>query len=174
MNLKTINGVLDADVKDLENIFGLSEHTVLFLKLLKDVSILYMKQGLEEQDLLSSPERVYDYLKTSMKGLANEEFHMLFLNSQNKFIKEEVLKTGTVDRAVVFPRNVVERALYHHAVSVIIAHNHPSGSIKPSQEDRLITKAIKSALKTVDIALLDHIVIGGTQFFSFKEETDIL
>jgi len=70
---------------------------------------------------------------------------------------------------VVFPRKVVERALYHHTVGIIIAHNHPAGSLEPSVEDKNITKAIRKALETVDIKLLDHIIIGGNKYFSFSE-----
>ncbi|MFH1867968.1 MAG: JAB domain-containing protein, partial [Candidatus Omnitrophota bacterium] len=101
----------------------------------------------------------------------DEEFCMLFLDGRNQLIEIETLKTGTVNRAVVFPRKIVERALYHHAVSVIVAHNHPSGALEPSSEDKDITRAIKNALKTVDIALLDHVIIGGNGFFSFKEKS---
>lgn len=166
---KTLNGVLDADRKDLQSVNGLSKHSSLFLNLLKDISILYMEKGIYNRELLSSPQVVYDYLKVSLKGLADEEFSMLFLDGRNQLISMETLKTGTVNRAVVFPRKVVECALYHHAVGVIIAHNHPSGSLEPSVEDQDITRAIKEALRTVDIALLDHVIIGGNEYFSFKE-----
>ena len=170
VRFKTLNGVLDADIKDLQGISGISKHSALFLKLLKDVSVLYSEKGLYNRDLLSSPRVVYDYLKVSLKGLVDEEFCMLFLNGRNQLIAQETLKTGTVNRAVVFPRKIVERALYHHAVSVIVSHNHPSGTLEPSVEDKDITLSIKNALKTVDIALLDHIIIGGNDFFSFKEK----
>jgi DNA repair protein RadC len=166
---KSLNGVLDADRKELQGINGVSKHSVLFLSLLKDISILYMEKGIHNKDLLSTPQVVYDYLKVSLKGLTDEEFKMLFLDSRNQLIVIETLKTGTVNRSIVFPRKVVERALYHHTVGVIIAHNHPAGSLEPSQEDQDITRAIREALKTVDIVLLDHIVIGGNEFFSFKE-----
>jgi len=166
---KTLNGVLDADRKELQCINGISKHSALFLKLLKDISILYVEKGIQKKDLLSTPHLVFDYLKVSLKGSTDEEFKMLFLDSRNQLIAMEALKTGTVNRAIVFPRKIVERALYHHAVSVIIAHNHPAGSIEPSQEDQDITGAIRKALGTVDIKLLDHIVIGGNGFFSFKE-----
>lgn len=166
---KTLNGVLDADMKDLESIKGISEHSALFLRFLKDVSILYMEKGIHSRDLLSSSKAVNDYLKVSLKGLADEEFKMLFLDSRNQLIAMETLKAGTVNRSVVFPRKVVERALYHHAVGVIIAHNHPAGSLEPSVEDQDVTKAIQDALKTVDIKLLDHVIVAGSECFSFKE-----
>ena len=100
-------------------------------------------------------------------------FCMLFLDGRNQLIESEILKTGTVNQAVVFPRKIVERALYHHAVSVIVAHNHPSGALEPSQEDRDITRAIKEALKTVDITLLDHIIIGVNDYCSLKDKGQI-
>ncbi|HEX7319410.1 MAG TPA: DNA repair protein RadC [bacterium] len=165
---KTINGVLNADQKNLTPISGISTHTALFLSFLKDVAILYAKNGLHNRDLLASPQVVYDYLKVSLKGAVNEEFKILFLDNMNQLIIVETFKTGTVNRSVVYPRRVVERALYNHAVGVIIAHNHPSGSLQPSQDDRKITKAIKEALKTVDITLLDHIIIGNNDYYSFR------
>jgi DNA repair protein RadC len=128
-----------------------------------------MEKGIQSRDLLSSPQVVFDYLKVALKGLADEEFKMLFLDSRNQLISMDGLKAGTVNRSVVFPRKVVERALYHHAAGVIIAHNHPAGSLEPSVEDQDITKAIQDALRTVDIKLLDHIIIGGNKYFSFKE-----
>lgn len=165
---KTINGVLDSDIKELRTINGISNHIALFLNLLKDIAILYLEKGLHNKDLLSSPQVVYDYLKASLKGAVDEEFKTLFLDSRNQIIAVETLKTGTVNRSVVYPRKIVERALYNHAAGVVIAHNHPAGTLQPSQDDIKITNAIKTALETVDIVLLDHIIIGGNGYFSFK------
>lgn len=167
---KTINGVLDADREELKNVPGISEHAALFFNLLKDITILYLENGLHNKDLLSSPDVVYDYLKASLKGSADEEFKTLFLNSRNQLIAVETLQTGTVNKSVVYPRKLVERSLYHHAVGIIIAHNHPAGTLKPSQDDCAVTKSIKDALKTVEISLLDHIIIGGNDYFSFNSE----
>ena len=116
--LKTLNGVLDADRKELESVNGLSKHSALFLNLLKGITILYMEKGIHRRDLLSSPQAVCNYLMVALKGLSDEEFRMLFLDSRNQLIAMEVLKTGTVNRAVVFPRKIVERALYTHLIMV--------------------------------------------------------
>ena len=132
---KTINGVLDADREEFKNVPGISEHVGLFFNLIKDVTILYLENGLHDKDLLSSPEAVFDYLQASLKGSVDEEFKTLFLNSRNQLIAIETLQTGTVNRSVVYPRKLVERSLYHHAVGVIIAHNHPAGTLKPSRDD---------------------------------------
>lgn len=168
---KTINGVLDADRKDLQKIRGISEHTALFLNFLKDIAVIYLEKGLYKKDLLSSPDVVYDYLKASLKGAVDEEFKVMFLNSRNHLLGIETIQKGTVNKSVVYPRKIVERALHNHATGVIIAHNHPGESLKPSEDDCRITKAIKEALKTVDVVLLDHIIIGGNGYFSFKENS---
>ncbi|MBU1862686.1 MAG: DNA repair protein RadC [Candidatus Omnitrophica bacterium] len=167
---KTINGVLDADSKELESVSGISVHTTLFLKLLKDIAVLYLENDLHKKDLVSSPKLVFDYLKASLKGCADEEFKALFLNGRNQLIVVEALQVGTVNRSAIYPRKIAERALYHHGVGVIIAHNHPAGTLTPSKEDCAVTKAVKDALRTVDIALLDHIIIGGNDYFSFNKK----
>jgi len=168
---KSINGVLDADRKELENIEGVSEHTALFLGFLKNIAIHYAEKGLYNKDLVSSPDVVYDYLKVFLKGALDEEFRAMFLNSRNCLLAVETMQTGTVNKSVIYPRKIVERALYNHATGVIIAHNHPGGSLKPSEDDCRVTKAIKDALKTVEIILLDHILIGGDSYFSFRENS---
>lgn len=170
---KTINTVLDTDAQELKKISGISDHTALFLKLLKEIAILYLEKGLQNKDLLSSPAVVCDYLKASLKGSVDEEFKTLFLDGRNQLITVETLKTGTVNRSVVYPRKVVERALYNHAAGVIIAHNHPAGTLKPSEDDCTITKAIKDALKTVDITLLDHIIVGNNDYYSFRNNNGV-
>ena len=170
---KTINAVLDADAQELKKISGISDHTALFLRLLKEIAILYLEKGLQNKDLLSSPTIVYDYLKASLKGSTDEEFKTVFLDGGNQLITVETLRTGTVNRSVVYPRKVVERALYNHATGVIIAHNHPAGTLKPSEDDCTITKAIEDALKTVDITLLDHIIIGNNDYYSFRNNNGV-
>ena len=166
---KSIDKVLNANKEELVKVKGISEHAALFLSFLKDISRAYLKKALYNQDLLSSPDAVYNYLKAALKGLADEEFKVLFLDNRNHLLTVETLQTGTVNKSVVYPRKVVERALHNHAASVIIAHNHPAGSLKPSGDDIKVTKTIKDALRIVEIELLDHILIGGNGYFSFIE-----
>lgn len=96
-------------------------------------------------------------------------FSCLFLNSQHYVVKLEELFIGTLDGAAVYPREVVKRALHHNAAAVILAHNHPSGIAEPSQADINITKKLKQALGTVEVRVLDHLVIGHAQVVSLAE-----
>ena len=98
-----------------------------------------------------------------------EEFRVLYLNNQNQLIAGETLFTGTINRTEVHPREVIKRALYHNAAAVVLAHNHPSGEVTPSKADRLITERLVQTLALVDIRVPDHLIVGGSQVFSFAE-----
>jgi DNA repair protein RadC len=167
---KTIGSVLDADEEDLQSVPGMGPASAALLKLFRGVSEIYLKSRLKKTDSLSSPGAVYDYLAVSLKGKKEEEFKVIFLNSANRPVEIETLQVGTVDKSAIYPRKVVARALKHSAVSLIVAHNHPGGSLKPSQDDIRITEALTSALSTVDISLLDHIIISDEGYLSFKEK----
>lgn len=109
----------------------------------------------------SSPGAVRDYLRLRLAGADVEQFTVLYLDSQNVLIEARIEATGTINAAAVYPRQIVKSALETNAAAVIFAHNHPSGMAEPSQADRQLTKCLDQALKTVDIRVLDHIVVGG-------------
>ena len=98
-----------------------------------------------------------------------EIFKVLFLNTQNELLKEEELFFGTIDRSTVYIRELVKKILDYNAKSVILVHNHPAGSLKPSQSDILLTKKIKEVFEGIEIRLLDHIIISEKGYFSFLE-----
>jgi DNA repair protein RadC len=165
----SFSGVLDAAPEDIESVKGVSRHSALFLKLIKSTAACYAAGSAAGKDLVTSPERAVGYLKALLKGSKDEQFHALFLDSANALIASENLQTGTVNKSAVYPRKVAERALYHKAVGVIISHNHPGGTLKPSDDDKRSTEAIKEALRTIEAELLDHLIICGNAYFSFKE-----
>ncbi|CQH09944.1 TPA: DNA repair protein RadC [Yersinia enterocolitica] len=117
----------------------------------------------------TSTQAASDWLKLKMAGLEREEFIVLYLNQQNQLIAHETLFTGTINSTEIHPREVVKRALYFNAATVIIAHNHPSGDPTPSQADKTITLRLMQALALVDIHLLDHLIVGGIEIVSFAE-----
>ncbi len=117
----------------------------------------------------TSTRAAREWLILNMAGLEREEFRVLYLNNQNQLIAGETLFTGTINRTEVHPREVIKRALYHNAAAVVLAHNHPSGEVTPSKADRLITERLVQALGLVDIRVPDHLIVGGSQVFSFAE-----
>ena len=166
----SLTAVMTAPVSLLMEVDGMGERTAVLLKLLRDVGEFYMRERILGQNIITGSSDVHEYLKRFAKGLLHEEFKVLYLNSQNIILDEETLATGTVNEAKVYPRTICEHALLRHATAVIVAHNHPGGSLKPSQGDIAITHQLRAALNLLNITLLDHIVVTGEGYFSFSSE----
>ena len=118
---------------------------------------------------LSSPQEVKDLVALMLTGCEHEQFMVLFLDAQHQLLADEVMFKGTVSQTSVYPREVVKAALRHNASAVILAHNHPSGSIEPSRADEHLTTTLKQALALVDVRVLDHMVVGSSAVLSFAE-----
>lgn len=121
----------------------------------------------------TSPELVKRFIETQLMGRDIEVFGAMYLSNQNKLIKFEIMSEGTVNKASVYPREIVKEALLCNASAVIISHNHPSGSLEASRADLNSTNAIQAALALMDIRLLDHILVAGSESISFMEKGHI-
>jgi DNA repair protein RadC len=119
--------------------------------------------------VLSSPDESRDYLITQLAGYEHEVFCCLFLDNRHRVIEFRRVFRGTIDGCSVHPREVVKTALLLNTAAVIFAHNHPSGVAEPSRADITLTKRLQDALGLVDVRVLDHLVIGGTETVSFAE-----
>jgi len=135
-----------------------------------DKAIKILDSRLHTTDLtITSPQDTIKYLRLKLQEEEREVFVCLFLNNRHQLIEYEELFKGTIDGASVYPREVVKRALQLNAAALIIAHNHPSGVAEPSQADEQITIRLQKALATVDIRLLDHLIVGGVDTTSLAE-----
>ncbi len=121
-------------------------------------------------DPFGNAKQVARHLQGMLGGARRETFVALYLTQKNMLIDSEVLFTGSVNQAAVYPREVVRLALLKDASNVICGHNHPSGNVKPSKDDLEITRKLKGALELLDITLLDHVIIGGDKWFSFADQ----
>ncbi|MBQ0933482.1 DNA repair protein RadC [Ideonella sp. 4Y16] len=118
---------------------------------------------------MSSPQAVKDHLRLELGALEHEVFCVLFLDAQHRIIALKQMFRGTVSQTSVYPREVVKEALSVNAAAVILAHNHPSGSVEPSRADEFLTQTLKTALALVDVRVLDHLVVAGADVCSFAE-----
>lgn len=121
------------------------------------------------EEKLESPQQTKLFLKLALSMEPNETFYVLFLNNRHGVIKHEPMFFGTIDGAAVYPRVVVKRALDLGAAAIIVAHQHPSGECAPSQADKRVTEKLRDALALVDIRLIDHIIIAGSDYTSFAD-----
>ena len=128
-----------------------------------------LAEELTERSLFDSPKAVRDYLRLQIGAREHEVFAVLFVDAQNRLICMEEMFRGTLTQTSVYPREVVVRALHHHAASVVLAHNHPSGTPEPSLADDSLTQTLKTALALVDVRILDHIIVTRSQTVSMAE-----
>ena len=162
-------GLLHAGAADLARIKGLGPAKRAELVAVLELARRALAQQLRERELFDSPGAVKHYLQLHLAVRAHEVFAVLFLDSQNRLIALEELFRGTLTQTSVYPREVVLRALHHHAAAVVLAHNHPSGTVSPSRADEALTQTLKAALALVDVRVLDHVIVAPGQALSMAE-----
>lgn len=148
---------------------GLGPAKYAQLRAVMEMARRALGEDMRESDALNSPAAVRRYLSLLLKDKPHEEFWAVYVDTQNRVIDTEMLFRGTLSQTSVYPREVVKRALATNAAGIILAHNHPSGVAEPSQSDRLLTQVLKQALALVDVRILDHFVVAGTNGVSFAE-----
>lgn len=169
----SLNGLFAASLTDFSKINGLGPAKYAQLQAVMELARRSINEELRFGEVLSSPQAVRHYLKLLLGQQAHESFVVLFLDVKNRLIAAEELFRGTLTHTSVYPREVVKTALAHNAASVILAHNHPSGTPDPSTADRALTNALKQALGLVDIRVLDHFIVAGRQVYSFAEHGEL-
>jgi DNA repair protein RadC len=122
------------------------------------------------KEKIVSSKDAFTILRSAIGDLPYEEFWIILLNKANRVIRKCSISEGGVSGTVVDPKKIFKIALDHHASSIILGHNHPSGNIQPSEADQKITKKIKEAGLMLDVAVLDHLIIGDDRFYSFADE----
>lgn len=167
----SLSAALEADPKDVASVEGIGDKAAVFLSMIPQVTRRYFHDRvLRDRPKLSTSEAVTEYLIPLMAGRPEEVFYVLCLDTQCRVVYPALVSEGTVKEAAVYPRHVVEEAIRHRAASVILAHNHPAGTAKPSQQDHQLTRLLVHALGPLDIKVLDHIIVAGDQAFSFARE----
>lgn len=165
----SLSGVLEAPVSVLIDINGIGRANIFALKLPHAVGRRYLFEQVKGKDYLRSSRTVKDYLTHNLRERNREIFMVIFLDGQNQIIKMEELFTGTLSTSAIYPREVVQKVLDYDAANVILVHNHPSGGLTPSSSDRAVTQKLQTALTAIDVNVLDHLIVGGNEFFSFAD-----
>ena len=157
-----------APIERLTEVKGISEKIALDLKILKAAATKLGQESILGRPVLSSWSALLDYCRSAMQFEGKEQFRVLFLDRKNRLIADEIMGQGTIDRAPVYPREIIKRALELDSTALILTHNHPSGDPTPSQSDIDMTKEIVQACKAIRVSVHDHLIIGRENIASFK------
>ena len=164
-----VAGLLHTGADALKSIKGLGPAKRAEIVAVLELARRALTAQLKQQTLFDAPDAVRDYLQLQLGSRPHEIFAVMFLDSQHRLIALEELFRGTLTQTSVYPREVVVRALALNAASVVLAHNHPSGSAQPSRADEALTQTLKAALGLVDVRVLDHFVVTSTEAVSMAE-----
>ncbi len=166
---KVLRRVLEASEEELQEIEGIGPRNIFGIKLVQEVSRRFLRERMMSRPVCHSSREVFDYLYHTLRDAKKEKFKAMFLDAKNQIIEEETIFEGTVDTSAVYPREILKNALRCNASAVIFVHNHPSGDPDPSESDREITRELVFASATMQMKVLDHIIIGNNRYFSFAD-----
>jgi DNA repair protein RadC len=166
---KSISKVIDQPVEELKTMEGIGDSTAINIVALRDFFGVYFSDLSKNQaETITKMSGLIDMLRANIGQKLNEVLFAIFLNAKNEVLAIRELGEGTVSQTSAFPRRIVEEAMKYKATSIILAHNHPGGVAEPSEQDKRITDEIQKALALVEVSLQDHIILAGSEYFSFN------
>ncbi len=168
-NFPSLGALFNAPLSEFKKHKGLGEATYTQFAAVQEIAKRILAEELNTPVCLNSSQKVREYLRMHLGYKPVEVFLVLFLDTQNRVIAREEVAQGSVSQSAVYVREVVKKGLYRNASALIVAHNHPGGSIQPSEDDILLTNHLYQALQLVDICLLDHFLVTAEHCLSFKE-----
>lgn len=165
----SVHGLFSASLAQFSEVHGMGQAKFAQLQAVMELARRASAEQLQVGEALGSPDAARQYLRLCMGRQPHESFRVLFLDVKNRLLASEEMFRGTLTHTSVYPREVVKAALGYNAASVMLAHNHPSGTPEPSEADLILTRALVQALALVDVRVLDHFVIAGPHVHSFAE-----
>lgn len=166
----SVSAVVNADVDLLKEVDGVGESAITAIKIISEIINRTLKDLAKTKPVLNNWQAVLNYAKAGLQNLNYEVFRVLFLDKKHQLIEDELLAIGENDHVNVSVKLVAKKALLLSAASVILMHNHPTGDLRPSAADVKMTKEIILALENLGVKVFDHLIIGSSGYFSFREE----
>lgn len=162
--------VFEASPEELKQVKGIGESSAYLLSMIPHLSAIYNRTKWDRKVMLGSTDLAGQYAINLFIGKTTEEFRIICLDSNHQVFYQGVVARGTINEVSASPRLVVGEVLKHNAQSVIFAHNHPNGSVFPSDDDVVATKQLVNALDAIDVRVVDHIIVSGNQYYSLAEK----
>lgn len=166
----TFAAAISAAPAELQALDGVGEAGAAAMKLVQGASLRLLRDAVRDKPVLTDWRLLTDYLVGVLAHERVEQARVLFLDAKNRLLADEIQVRGTVNQTMIYPREVVRRALELHATAIILVHNHPSGDPTASREDMAMTKTVQQAAAVLGIALHDHIIVAGNRWVSFRTE----
>jgi DNA repair protein RadC len=163
-----LSALITADAENIARQPGMGETSTAALKIAQAAALRLLSEPVREQPILASWQSLLDYLRADMAHLTIERMRVLYLNSKNMLVRDEVASEGSIDQTAVYVREIIRRAMDLGAAAIILVHNHPSGDSAPSRQDISMTREIADAGKKLGITVHDHIIIGKDGFSSMR------
>lgn len=163
-----LGGLFTADAKNLAQQPGMGESTAAAIKIVQAVLLRVLSEPVREMPLLSSWQSTLDYLRADMAHLTTERVRILYLNSKNMLIRDEIMSEGSIDQAPIYVREVIRRSIDLGAAAIVLVHNHPSGDSSPSRQDIALTREIMEAGRRLGVNVHDHVIIGKDGYSSMR------
>jgi len=165
----SLSGVFEANPEEIQKRCNVTQNTAILVSMIPSLARRYFKIKWGDKPVLNSSSKAGEFAVSLFAGRKYEAFFVICLDSQNRINHASLVHEGTINEAPVYPRIIAETALRHQANSVILAHNHPGGTLQPSIADMEVTKKIKIALEAMAIPVVDHIIVAGESYVSFAE-----
>lgn len=165
----SLAGLFEASPEEICTRCKVTHNSAVLLSIIPSLSRRYFKGKWGEKPLINSSSKAGEYAVSLFVGRTYEAFYLLCLNAQNRVNYAALVHEGTINEAPVYPRLIVETALRHQASTVILAHNHPGGTLRPSGADKEVTERIVAALGAISIQVADHLIVAGNDYYSFME-----
>lgn len=166
---RSINGILNAEPASLMEINGIGKAAAAFLVLVKEVGAYCLREKVDKGSVVAQRKQVEEYLRMNLGHRKDEYIAALFLDTGNHVLAAEIIAEGTVNQCALYPRIILEKALKYKAASLILAHNHPGGSVHPSEPDWQITHRLIELGRLLDLSVLDHLIVSQDTVISLRE-----
>jgi len=167
----SLRGVLDAPAADLQRVPGIGSVAPVALRIIRETATLYLRQLVEGRPVLDNSDKLADFWRLRLGPLRHEVFEVAYLDHHYQLLEDGVerLEEGTPAETAVYPRKVMESALRKHAAHIVVAHNHPTGDVTPSDHDKRLTRALQQAGLPLGIKVIDHLIIAAQKTYSFRK-----
>ena len=173
-NLSSLTDLKKMTLQELQSLSGIGRVKAIELQAMIELGHRIHKHETLEMESILSSQKLAKKMQQELGHKKQEHLVALYLNTQNQIIHQQTIFIGSATRSIAEPREILHYAIKHMATSLILVHNHPSGAVAPSRNDNHVTKLVKDACDLMGIVLLDHLIVSHSNYFSYREKTDLI